>query len=73
MPYFASGIYLSAFSNAMMTQVDEIGSDRIFQMSELEFYVKKKTKKIIKKKEAISIVADEACLMPPEGVFSKKQ
>jgi hypothetical protein len=50
--HFGSSVYLYAYNLSMMTQIDELNSNRIFEMSNVEFY------------EALARIAEEACLMP---------
>lgn len=54
---FGSDVYLKAFNYSMMTQIDEINSDRIFQMSLVEYY------------EALARIAETANLPPFSGLF----
>ena len=55
--HFRPNIAQIAFNSSMMTQIDELSSDRIFQMSQLEFY------------EAIARIAEEVSLEPVEGLM----
>ncbi|EGR32874.1 leucine rich repeat protein [Ichthyophthirius multifiliis] len=54
--HFGPQIPLLAFNFSMMTQIDEINSDRIFQMSLLEFM------------EAVARIAEDVSLEPIEGI-----
>ncbi|KRW99368.1 hypothetical protein PPERSA_02480 [Pseudocohnilembus persalinus] len=54
--HWSSSEHLFSFNLSMMTQVDELCSDRIFQMSLVEFY------------EAIGRLAEKASFLPLEGV-----
>lgn len=57
--WFGAAVYLFAFNNSMMTQIDELSNDRIFQMSQIEFY------------EALGRIAEEANLPPGPGVYEE--
>lgn len=57
---FGSDVYLKAFNYSMMTQIDEINSDRIFQMSLVEYY------------EALARIAETANLPPFSGLFPEE-
>lgn len=54
--HFGPNVALQAFNFSMMTQVDELQSDRIYQMSMVEFY------------EALARIAEVASLEPIQGI-----
>ncbi|KRX01621.1 hypothetical protein PPERSA_00328 [Pseudocohnilembus persalinus] len=58
---FGSSVYLFAYNMSMMTQVNEIGSNRLFEMSPVEYY------------EALARIAEEANLIPVLGPFGVDQ
>ncbi|KAL4466565.1 hypothetical protein ABPG72_010616 [Tetrahymena utriculariae] len=55
--HFGSSVANMAFNFSMMTQIDELQNDRIFQMSQVEFY------------EALTRIAQEACLIVGPGIY----
>ncbi|EGR29347.1 leucine rich repeat protein [Ichthyophthirius multifiliis] len=57
--HFGSTVCYFAFNLSMMTQIDELQSDRIFQMSQVEFY------------EALARIAEEASLPVGPGVYEE--